>query len=129
MMKKIYIPKNTQPIKPSEITDETVFNNRRDFFKVGAATVGGMLLPNIASATTNFGKPNKAYQAKAKLTAEKRATTYNNYYELGTDKADPARNAKWLVRSMKKNDPWTIEVSGEVASPIKSAWRSCSSCS
>ena len=43
-----------------------------------------------------------------------RVTTYNNYYEFGTDKDDPAKNSKNFVTS-----PWTVSVEGEVAKPRK----------
>jgi methionine sulfoxide reductase catalytic subunit len=51
-----------------------------------------------------------------KLTDYKDASTYNNYYEFGTDKADPARNAGTL-----KTKPWTVEVEGLVKKPAKYA--------
>jgi sulfoxide reductase catalytic subunit YedY len=51
-----------------------------------------------------------------KLTDYKDASTYNNFYEFGTDKADPAKNAGTLVTS-----PWTVEVEGLVKKPAKYA--------
>jgi methionine sulfoxide reductase catalytic subunit len=51
-----------------------------------------------------------------KLTEYKDATSYNNYYEFGTDKADPAQNANTL-----KTRPWTVEVEGLVKKPGKFA--------
>jgi sulfoxide reductase catalytic subunit YedY len=51
-----------------------------------------------------------------KVTEYKDATTYNNYYEFGTDKADPAKNAHTL-----KTKPWTVEVEGLVKKPGKYA--------
>jgi sulfoxide reductase catalytic subunit YedY len=56
---------------------------------------------NVAGATT-----------PERLTAYADASTYNNYYEFGTDKADPARNAGRL-----KTRPWTVAIEGEVAKP------------
>jgi sulfoxide reductase catalytic subunit YedY len=47
-----------------------------------------------------------------KPTAYADASTYNNFYEFGTDKSDPARNAHTL-----KPRPWTVEVEGEVKKP------------
>jgi sulfoxide reductase catalytic subunit YedY len=47
-----------------------------------------------------------------KLTAHGDATSYNNFYEFGTDKSDPARNAHTL-----KTRPWTVAVEGEVRKP------------
>jgi hypothetical protein len=48
------------------------------------------------------------------VTDYKDASTYNNFYEFGTDKADPARNAHTL-----KTTPWTVEVEGLVKKPAK----------
>ena len=44
-------------------------------------------------------------------------TTYNNFYEFGTDKDDPSQNARNFVTT-----PWTVSVEGEVAKPRKYAW-------
>ena len=71
-------------IPVSEITDESLFWNRRDFIKVaglGAAAVGG-LLPS--------GLRLHRRSADEKLTPWEDVTGYNNYYEFGTGKDDPA---------------------------------------
>ena len=57
-----------------------------------------------------------------KLTDYKDASTYNNFYEFGTDKADPARNAHTL-----KTTPWTVEVEGSSRSRANTALKICSS--
>ena len=101
---------NVNPIAPSEITSESVFLNRRNILKASLATVGATL---TYPAWANLGKRNEHYSAKGRITSERRATTYNNFYELGTDKSDPARNAAWMEKTLKKKDPWTIEVTGE----------------
>jgi sulfoxide reductase catalytic subunit YedY len=50
-----------------------------------------------------------------KLTSYEHATTYNNFYEFGTDKSDPAANAGTL-----KPRPWTVAIEGEVKKPGRS---------
>jgi methionine sulfoxide reductase catalytic subunit len=93
-------------IPTSEITDETLYWNRRDFLKVagfGAAAIGG-LLP--------FTRPLGTRRDDDKLTPYDDVTGYNNYYEFGTDKGDPAENAKRF-----RTRPWKIEVAGEVKRP------------
>ena len=90
----------------SEITDESLFWKRRDFLKVagiGAATVGG-LLPSLALLPP--------LSDEDKLTPWEDVTGYNNYYEFGTDKDDPARNAGTL-----RTKPWKVEVAGEIKRP------------
>ena len=59
-----------------------------------------------------FSKPEQ-WQNALTLTPEDKVTGYNNFYEFGLDKADPAANAG----SMKTN-PWTLKIDGEVAKPL-----------
>ncbi|MEH0167973.1 protein-methionine-sulfoxide reductase catalytic subunit MsrP [Roseateles microcysteis] len=98
----------------SEVTPRSLYASRRELLALGAAAT---LLPNLAQA-----------QAGAKLAAIKSAvpgamvldkptrmedaTRYNNYYEFGTDKSEPARNAHTL-----KTSPWSVLVEGECAKP------------
>ena len=107
----------------SEITPRAVFESRRDFIhKVAAGSIASAAMLQIASrevfaqtpgAQKLVGKANAVYGTVEKQTAFKDATTYNNYYEFGTDKADPARTAGAL-----KTRPWTVAIEGEVKKPI-----------
>jgi sulfoxide reductase catalytic subunit YedY len=99
-------------IRSSEITDESVYVNRRQFLRTaggaGLAAVAGVALPGgLAHASDNV-----AFPQQDKVTPEKDATTYNNFYEFGTGKADPARNAHTL-----RPRPWTVNVEGLVSKP------------
>lgn len=90
----------------SEITDESLFWNRREFLKaagLGAAAVGG-LLPSGHLLSRRSGDE--------KLTPWEDVTGYNNFYEFGTGKDDPAANAGRL-----HTRPWKVEVAGEVKRP------------
>jgi sulfoxide reductase catalytic subunit YedY len=90
----------------SEITDESLFWNRRDFLKaagIGAAAAGGLLPP---------GRLLNRRSIDEKLTPWDDITGYNNYYEFGTGKDDPAANAGRL-----HTRPWKVEVAGEVKRP------------
>lgn len=98
-------------IASSEITPKSLYLRRRELI----ASVGG------AIALAAVGKPALAAPLKAapsqytvddKLTPKEAVTTYNNFYEFGTGKEDPSRNAGSL-----KTRPWTIEVGGLVARP------------
>ncbi len=111
----------------SEITSERVYQDRRALIKLMAGGAAGVALASwagreaIAQAMTAPGKHAALAGAKSavagavtmdKLTEYKDASTYNNYYEFGTDKADPARNAGTLpVR------PWTVSIEGLVKQP------------
>ena len=94
-------------IKNSEITPEKIYNNRRSFVK--SIGLGAGLI-----ATTSFPFVNNTLaNNKSKLTSYKDITTYNNYYEFGTAKGDPYKNAQDF-----KIKPWTISIEGEVENPI-----------
>src|ERR1043165_8791985 len=98
--------KNSPDIRSSEITDEKLYNDRRKFLKTFAAgavgfAIGGATLAStgraIASMNSNddwHPKKLSPYDTKEKLNSFEEITTYNNYYEFGTDKEDPAQNAK-----------------------------------
>jgi sulfoxide reductase catalytic subunit YedY len=108
-------------ILPSEITPRQVYRDRRHFMlgagAVGAAVaLGGpglLLLGERAQAAAKLtGVMKSPLSATEEMTPYKDVTTYNNYYEFGTDKSDPADEAHRL-----RTRPWTVEVSGEVKKP------------
>ncbi|MBR7784676.1 protein-methionine-sulfoxide reductase catalytic subunit MsrP, partial [Undibacterium sp. LFS511W] len=66
-----------------------------------------------ASAQKLVASPNPAYAILDKKTSQKDATTYNNFYEFGTDKSEPAMMAGGL-----KTRPWTVSIEGEVKKPF-----------
>ncbi|KRB83204.1 protein-methionine-sulfoxide reductase catalytic subunit MsrP [Duganella sp. Root198D2] len=98
-------------ILPSEITPREVFESRRKFIKLAAA--GAILGPELVQAATLPSKLNPAYTVMEKQTSRKDATSYNNFYEFGTDKSDPAENAHTL-----RTRPWTVQIEGEVKKPM-----------
>jgi len=100
--------------RPSEITAEGLYLNRRHFMKRSAALVGGLAMasPLHAALGAMDNLPNSPYSSDEELTSEHSITTYNNFYELGYGKADPHRNAEYL-----KTEPWSIEVGGECENP------------
>jgi len=93
-------------IPASEITPEEVYLRRREFIRMAGAAAVGVVAPSVA------GRVNP--QGDDTLTPYDNVTTYNNYYEFGTDKEDPSRNAGTF-----KPRPWTVEVSGHVARPAR----------
>ncbi|RZL96314.1 MAG: protein-methionine-sulfoxide reductase catalytic subunit MsrP [Variovorax sp.] len=110
---------------PSEITSRTAYEGRRDMLKLMAGGAAGTVLASWAGREAlaqgaGLAKLPGAKSAVAgattmeKVTDYKDATTYNNFYEFGTDKADPAKNAGTL-----KTRPWTVEVEGLVKKPGK----------
>lgn len=111
----------------SEITPRGVYQQRRDLIKLMATGAAGAAVATwagreaFAQAVTKPGKLAALPGAKSgvagavtmeKVTDYKDATTYNNFYEFGTDKSDPAKNAHTLVTK-----PWTVAVEGLVKQP------------
>ena len=96
-------------IKYSEITPEKIYNRRREFIKRFGITTGSLIIGqniiNTANASTN--------NLEKKITEYRYITTYNNYYEFGTRKSDPAEKSQNF-----KTKPWEITVDGEVEKKI-----------
>ena len=114
--------KKSSSIKSAEITDRSVYMNRRKFMQ----TTSGFFLAGISSLVTaktseqqrGSGLAKLDYQAKAAYSTEEEktpyehVTQYNNFYEFGTDKYSPAREAQSLT-----TQPWSVTVEGDVAKP------------
>lgn len=107
---------------PSEITPRAVYEGRRDFLARIAATAvvgsGVWEMANREAFAQAAGQRlaaarNAALSTGEKQTAFKDASSYNNFYEFGTDKGDPAENAHTL-----RTRPWTVTIDGEVKKPV-----------
>ena len=107
-------------IRPSEITSEALYQGRRDFIRA-AATLGaasGLAAAGLMSSRNAHAAAKLANVRKSSYTVEDAptpygdVTTYNNFYEFGTDKDDPSARAGTF-----KTRPWTIKVEGEVRKP------------
>ena len=123
----IHIPRHGfDHATPSDITPRAIYEQRRDLIKLLAGGAAGAVLAGWAArdAMAQTPRPGKlaalpgARSAVAgavtmeKLTDYGDVTGYNNFYEFGTDKADPARHAHALQTS-----PWSVEVEGLVNKP------------
>jgi sulfoxide reductase catalytic subunit YedY len=107
----------------SDITPQAIYEERRQFIaKMALGAVAGSALWEMANREAFAQAPagaklaakrNPAYSTAETQTPVKDATTYNNYYEFGTDKSDPAENAHTL-----KTRPWTVQIEGEVKKPM-----------
>ncbi|EUB96082.1 oxidoreductase molybdopterin binding protein [Rhizobium sp. CF080] len=98
-------------IPASEITPRDIYMSRRNF--MGAAAVAGFA---FAGADSAFAAPltasPSAYKVDEKLTPKEAVTTYNNFYEFGVNKDDPAANSGDF-----KPTPWSVKVDGMVGKP------------
>ena len=123
----IHIPRHGfDHATPSDITPRAIYEQRRDLIKLLAGGAAGTVLAGWAArdAMAQTARPGQlaalpgARSAVAgavtmeKVTAYADATSYNNFYEFGTDKADPARHAHALQTS-----PWSVVVEGLVNKP------------
>ena len=107
----------------ADVTPKGVYTNRRKFLRDmgiagAAAAIAGERLLSIASpnltayATTNLNFVKGKFNTDEKITPINDVTHYNNFYEFGTDKSDPAKNSQNF-----KTTPWTVSVEGEVKTP------------
>ena len=111
-------------LKESDVTPESVYFNRRSILKaigIGGGLAGaGLAGTRLAYAGEDVPAPTGAKLDYVKTdwgkdetpTPYEQATTYNNYYEFGTSKSDPAQYAHTLV-----TEPWTVKISGECMKP------------
>ena len=111
--------KKSGEIPYSEVTPKSVYLNRRDFMKaaggVGVVLAAGRAVagPDSALAGTKlqYTKSDLSTQGET-LTPLKDITTYNNFYEFGTNKAQPAQNAGSF-----RTNPWTLKIEGHCKKP------------
>ncbi len=119
------IIKRAPDMKYSDVTPKAVYMDRRKFLAraglAGAAAVAGASMWDLVSPSTVVlagtklpGVVKGPFSTDEKQTPYNDVTHYNNYYEFGTDKSDPAKNAQNF-----RTSPWTVSVEGEVKKPRK----------
>lgn len=105
-------------ISESEVTPESVYLNRRKFMSGVVASAATLAMPGLLQAKESSKLEVLDYRQAAEYSTDEPPapyddiTRYNNFYEFGTDKGDPARHAGQM-----SVDPWSIEVEGECARP------------
>ena len=113
---------------PSEITSQSAYHSRRNFIRQAVAGSSGLALAGwgLRDARAQMARPGQLPPLDSvptklagattleKPTPYKDATTYNNFYEFGTDKGDPVKRAHTL-----KTDPWSVEIDGLVKKPSR----------
>ena len=116
------IIRKTPQIKPSEITPEGAYLNRRQFIKTAGITTAGIISsgPALAALTEDNASSGRELENVSESlfstdqppNSWRDITTYNNFYEFGTAKSDPAENAGNFVTT-----PWKVKVSGQCNKP------------
>ncbi len=111
--------RKVRDVIPSEITGHELYLNRREFIKTTAAVGAALLIPACDSAPPAdsgrmklSGSRKSELSTNEKLTPYKDVATYNNFYEFGTGKSDPAQHSRNF-----QPRPWTLTVDGEVSKP------------
>ena len=109
--------KSDSGIKSWEITSEGNYLNRRAFIRDAGLAIGGVaaasLIPGRThAAVKDLETVDGPFSTDEEPNSWEDVTTYNNFYEFGTGKEDPDRNAQGFVTS-----PWSVKVSGECDRP------------
>lgn len=109
--------KTKSPSMPlsSELTSESVYLHRRKLLKSSALAASSLALPSAFAAPAAHAYSNlksTSYAKGEKITPFETASTYNNFYEFGTGKDDPAKYAEQMTV-----DPWSVEVEGLTNKP------------
>ena len=103
-------------LRYSEVTPKQVYLNRRRFLGAGSLGLGTLISSRNGQASTKLsGVTKSSYTVDEKvdkITPLDVITHYNNFYEFGTDKEDPSRNAGNF-----RTSPWMVKIEGEVAKP------------
>lgn len=97
----------------SDVTPRQVYMNRRRFLAAGSMGVAALVSPSTATATAQLEGIRKSPLSTDEMPSpEKYVTTYNNFYEFGTGKDEPAKNAKNF-----RTSPWSVSIEGAVVKP------------
>jgi sulfoxide reductase catalytic subunit YedY len=104
-------------IKPSEITPEHLYLDRREFLRTasvaGLGIASEILFPEFLSSQDRWPRGKKGpYDTDEEPNSFKDVTTYNNFYEFGVDKGNPSENSGAF-----RPKPWSVKVEGEVKKP------------
>jgi sulfoxide reductase catalytic subunit YedY len=99
-------------LRYSDVTPKSKYLNRRRFLAAGSAALGALAMPFGASAAKLAGVTKSPLSTDEAITPFDGVTHYNNYYEFGTEKDQPAQLAKNF-----RTSPWTVVIGGEVAKP------------
>ncbi len=99
-------------LRYSQVTPRTMYLNRRRFLAAGSVALGALRGMAAAAAGSKLTATKSPFSTSEEPTPLEAITHYNNFYEFGTDKEDPSKNAYKL-----RTSPWSVKVEGAVAKP------------
>ena len=105
----IKVPSSSEPL-PSEITPKALYMDRRRFIAAAAGFAAGSI--SLTAVAKLEGIVPGPYGTDEAQTPYEAASTYNNFYEFGTDKTDPSENSQDF-----KTKPWSLTIDGAVEKP------------
>jgi sulfoxide reductase catalytic subunit YedY len=110
--------KKPSDLKYSDVTPKAVYTNRREFLAslgIGAGLGSALLTTGAAQAGTKLEVASKSpFSTTEKINSYEDVSTYNNFYEFGTQKNEPSEYAKNY-----RTSPWTVSIEGLVEKPQK----------
>jgi methionine sulfoxide reductase catalytic subunit len=109
---KVMLIRKASELRYSQITPQQMYLNRRRFLTAGSIALGALAGLPGASAGSKLAATKSQFSTSEQLTPFEAITHYNNFYEFGTDKEDPSKNAHKL-----RTSPWQVKVEGAVAKP------------
>jgi sulfoxide reductase catalytic subunit YedY len=98
----------------NQVTDEKVYRARREFIAKAGTLAAIVAMPSIVSASLYDSAAKSTFSTDEELTPFQDITTYNNFYEFGTGKDDPA---KYATNFPDKSEPWRVVIDGECDNP------------
>ena len=109
---KVMLIRKAPELRYSQVTPQQMYLNRRRFLTAGSVALGALAGLPAASAGSKLDASKSQFSTSEQLTPFEAITHYNNFYEFGTDKEDPSKNAYKL-----RTSPWQVKVEGAVAKP------------
>jgi sulfoxide reductase catalytic subunit YedY len=109
---KVMLIRKAPELRYSQVTPQQTYLNRRRFLTAGSVALGALAGLPTASADSKLAARKSQFSTSEQLTPFEAITHYNNFYEFGTDKEDPSKNAHKL-----RTSPWQVKVEGAVAKP------------
>jgi methionine sulfoxide reductase catalytic subunit len=109
---KVMVIRKSPDLRYSQVTPRETYLNRRRFLAAGSAALGALAGLPAGATGSKLTAAKSLFSTSEEPTPREAITHYNNFYEFGTDKEDPSKNAYKL-----RTSPWSVKVEGAVSKP------------